>query len=171
MQQHTLVAGECLREIEQRLGASNFLQTAREIAMHHHERWNGTGYPLGLEGENIPLAARIVSIADVYDALSSKRCYKSAYPHDDCVRMIREGSGTHFDPELVDAFLVIEDEFAAIAKRFSTETAPAFDVSSEPESTGTAQTCMTETQESILRNVLVTSSTCDAGSESTTSVA
>jgi HD-GYP domain-containing protein (c-di-GMP phosphodiesterase class II) len=119
MQEHTLVAGDCLREIEQRLGASNFLQTAREIALYHHERWDGNGYPMGLSGEEIPLSARIVTVADVYDALSSKRVYKDAFPHDECVRLIREGAGTQFDPDLVRVFLSIEAEFAAIAVRFA----------------------------------------------------
>ena len=123
MQQHTLVAGDCLKEIEQRLGASNFLQTAREIALHHHERWDGTGYPTGLAGEAIPLVARIVSIADVYDALRSKRVYKDAFPHEDCVRAIRDGAGTQFDPHLVEVFLEIESEFGAIARRFANEAA------------------------------------------------
>lgn len=118
MQEHTLVAGACLKEIEQRLGESNFLQTAREIALHHHERWDGNGYPSGLSGDNIPLAARIVTIADVYDALSSKRVYKDAFPHEECVRLIREGSGTQFDPELVEVFLSIEADFAGIARKF-----------------------------------------------------
>lgn len=121
MQQHTIVAGDCLREIEQRLGASNFLQTAREIAVHHHERWDGNGYPVGLKGEDIPLAARIVSIADVYDALSSKRVYKEAFSHEECVRLIREGAGSQFDPELVEIFLSIESDFAAIAVRFGNQ--------------------------------------------------
>ena len=121
MQQHTLVAGDCLKEIEQRLGASNFLQTAREIALHHHERWDGGGYPSGLAGEAIPLAARIVSIADVYDALRSKRVYKEAFPHEECVRSIREGAGTQFDPDLVEVFLEIESEFAAISRRLAGE--------------------------------------------------
>lgn len=119
MQQHTLVAGDCLKEIEERLGASNFLQTAREIALHHHERWDGNGYPYKLAGEDIPLAARIVAIADVYDALSSKRVYKDAFPHEQCVESIRSGAGSQFDPELVEVFLEIESEFAAIARRFA----------------------------------------------------
>lgn len=119
MQQHTLVAGDCLKEIEQRLGASNFLQTAREIALHHHERWDGAGYPTGLAGDTIPLAARIVSICDVYDALRSKRVYKDSFPHEECVRAIRDGAGTQFDPELVEVFLEMESEFAKIAIRFA----------------------------------------------------
>ena len=127
MEQHTLVAGDCLREIEQRLGASNFLQTAREIALHHHERWDGNGYPSGLSGEDIPLAARIVSIADVYDALRSKRVYKEALPHEECVQAIRENAGTQFDPDLVEVFLEIEHEFDAISRRFANETAAKVD--------------------------------------------
>ena len=118
MQLHTLVAGDCLKEIEERLGASNFLQTAREIALYHHERWDGLGYPCGLMGESIPLAARIVAIADVYDALSSKRIYKEAFPHEACVRAILEGAGSQFDPELVEVFMEIQAEFAAISQRF-----------------------------------------------------
>ena len=121
MQQHTLVAGDCLKEIEQRLGASNFLQTAREIALHHHERWDGAGYPAGLAGDAIPLAARIVSVCDVYDALRSKRVYKDSFPHEDCVQAIRAGAGTQFDPELVEVFLEVETEFAVIARRFAHE--------------------------------------------------
>ena len=127
MQEHTLVAGACLREIEQRLGASNFLQTAREIALHHHERWDGNGYPTGLAGAEIPLSARIVTVADVYDALSSKRVYKEAFPHEECVRLIREGSGTQFDPELVQIFLSIEADFAEIARRFAAADKSAAD--------------------------------------------
>jgi cyclic di-GMP phosphodiesterase len=111
MQRHPLVSSECLRMIEQRLGACNFLLMAREIALYHHERWDGQGYPQGLRGESIPLSARI---ADVYDALSSERVYKSAFPHAQCVEMIRAGAGTQFDPELVEVFLQIEDQFQEI---------------------------------------------------------
>ncbi len=102
---HTTIGGKCLKEIEQRLGRSNFLQMAREITLYHHEHWDGSGYPDGLAGEDIPLAARIVSIVDVYEALSSKRVYKEAFPHDQCVAMIREQAGRQFDPGLVEVFL------------------------------------------------------------------
>jgi putative two-component system response regulator len=147
MQEHTLVAGDCLREIEQRLGASNFLQTAREIALYHHERWDGNGYPTGLSGDEIPLSARIVTVADVYDALSSKRVYKDAFPHDECVRLIREGAGTQFDPDLVRVFLSIEAEFAAIAVRFaSVAESRDLEKSSNNE-------LMTRTQEAVLLDV------------------
>ncbi len=123
MQLHTRIGEDCLREIERRLGASNFLAMAREIAAAHHERWDGQGYPRGLSGERIPLAARIVAIADVYDALSSKRVYKSAIPHDECVEIIRSGAGTHFDPRLVEAFLQVADNFGQFSRQFQTERA------------------------------------------------
>ncbi len=155
MQQHTLVAGDCLKEIEQRLGASNFLQTAREIALHHHERWDGTGYPTGLAGEAIPLAARIVSICDVYDALRSKRVYKAAFPHEDCVRAIRDGAGTQFDPDLVEVFLEIESEFAAIAIRFANDaSAKAERLDSQGTSGENRPDRMSAEQEATLREVI-----------------
>lgn len=115
MRQHALIGGKCLEEIEQRLGGSNFLQTAREIAFAHHERWDGAGYPLGIAGDAIPLAARIVAIADVYDALASKRQYKPSLPHDECMKIIREESGQQFDPELTEVWLGIGDRVKAIA--------------------------------------------------------
>jgi HD-GYP domain-containing protein (c-di-GMP phosphodiesterase class II) len=119
MQLHALIGGNCVKDIESRLGRSNFLQMAREIAFGHHERWDGTGYPRGLAGEEIPLAARIVAIADVYDALSTKRVYKEALPHRQCVQMIKDGAGTHFDPTIVSAFLQIEPEFHNIAREYA----------------------------------------------------
>jgi HD-GYP domain-containing protein (c-di-GMP phosphodiesterase class II) len=118
--QHARVGEQCLRQIERRLGTTNFLQMAREIAASHHERWDGTGYPDGLMGEDIPLAARIVAIADVYDALSSRRVYKEALPHEQCVQMIAEGAGSHFDPRLVDVFLQMEGSFRQISQQYAT---------------------------------------------------
>ena len=117
MQEHTRIGEQCLREIERRLGSSNFLRTAREIAASHHERWDGTGYPAGLKGKEIPLAARIVAIADVYDALSTKRVYKDRFPHSRCVDIISSEAGKHFDPQLVEIFLEIERLFESIARR------------------------------------------------------
>ena len=111
MKQHTWIGGETLYAIEKRLGESNFLTLAREIAFAHHERWDGSGYPFGLYGEIIPLSARLVAIADVYDALTSKRPYKNAFSHEKAVAIIREGRGTHFDPRVVDAFEAIESQF------------------------------------------------------------
>jgi len=135
MEAHTLVAGECLREIEQRLGSSNFLQMARAIAMSHHERWDGKGYPQGLSGTAIPLAARLTSIADVYDALRTPRVYKPAFPHEECVSIIREEAGRRFDPDLVDVFLTIEGTFRDIADRYRASAeacAPATAAEFEP---------------------------------------
>ena len=117
MQAHTRISGECLLQIQQCLGDSNFLALAHEIAVFHHERWDGSGYPSKLAGEAIPLSARIVAIADVYDALSARRVYKDAYAHERCVEIIEAESGKHFDPRLVDVFLEIQSEFAEVAAR------------------------------------------------------
>lgn len=119
VQKHPVIGGDCLAEIERHLGASNFLQMAREIALFHHERWDGTGYPAGLKGEDIPLAARIVAIADNYDALVSRRPYKEPYTHETSVDLIRNGSGTQFDPKLVEIFLEIEADFRDIARQYA----------------------------------------------------
>jgi HD-GYP domain-containing protein (c-di-GMP phosphodiesterase class II) len=125
MQRHTTIAGECIRQIQRRSGASDFLDMAYEIAMFHHERWDGKGYPKHLRGEEIPLAARIVAIADVYDALSMERCYKPPYPHEQCVEMIRREAGQQFDPNLVEVFLSMESQFREIARRLRERSAPA----------------------------------------------
>ena len=115
MQAHTRISGQCLLQIQQCLGDSNFLTLAHEIAVFHHERWDGSGYRSKLAGEAIPLSARIVAIADVYDALSARRVYKDAYSHDHCVEIIQAEAGKHFDPRLVDVFLEVESGFAQIA--------------------------------------------------------
>lgn len=137
IQEHAAIGGDCLREIEQRLGSSNFLQMAREIAFAHHERWDGTGYPNGLKGEAIPLAARIVSVVDVYDALSSRRVYKGPRKHEECVSIIREAAGTQFDPDLIAVWLKLEGKFREIARRYANE-APALPPV-EPRSTAAAE--------------------------------
>jgi response regulator RpfG family c-di-GMP phosphodiesterase len=118
MQLHTAIAGNCLGEIAERLGSSNFLEMAREIALAHHECWDGSGYPRGLKGEEIPLSARIVAIADVYDALSTPRVYKDALPHEQCVAIIRAAAGKQFDPDLVEVWLTIESKFREIASQY-----------------------------------------------------
>lgn len=114
MRRHTIIGGDCLRDIKRRLGVDDFLTTACEIALSHHERWNGTGYPFGLKGEAIPLAGRIVALADVYDALTSDRVYKCAMSHEKAKELILQGRGQHFDPQIVEAFLRAELEFARI---------------------------------------------------------
>ncbi len=128
--EHAAIGGECLREIELRLGSSNFLQMAREIAIGHHERWDGAGYPWGIAGNAIPLSARIAAIADVYDALSSKRVYKAALPHDECVAIIRNEAGKAFDPDLVEVWLVLEQRFREIASQYASESTDEREVSS-----------------------------------------
>ncbi len=89
----------------------------RDIAYYHHERWDGTGYPSGLSGKEIPLAARIVAIADVYDALTTERRYKRAYTHEEASSLIIENKGHQFDPDLVDAFIEVEEEFRKIREQ------------------------------------------------------
>ena len=131
MQEHTLLGEKCLEQIEQQLGTSNFLEMAREIALHHHEHWDGSGYPFGLKGEQIPLAARIAAIADVYDALAFKRVYKPSLPHEKCVDIIRTGAGNHFDPKLVEVFLETEMQLREIARSYSS---PQLPVNEESES-------------------------------------
>jgi HD-GYP domain-containing protein (c-di-GMP phosphodiesterase class II) len=118
MQDHAAIGAKCIQQIEYRLGKSNFLQMAREIAKCHHERWDGGGYPARLAGAAIPLSARIIAIADVYDALASRRVYKKGYAHEKCVEIIRSEAGTHFDPALVEVFLRLEKQFANIAREY-----------------------------------------------------
>ncbi|MFY9203524.1 MAG: HD domain-containing phosphohydrolase [Limnochordia bacterium] len=97
---------------------TDYLQMGAEIALSHHEKWDGTGYPYGLMGEEIPLSACIVAIADVYDALISKRVYKNAYPHGVSRAIIVNSAGKHFDPVIVDAFLALEKQFVEIQQRY-----------------------------------------------------
>jgi response regulator RpfG family c-di-GMP phosphodiesterase len=94
----------------------SFLPIGIQIAYYHHERWDGRGYPKGLAGEKIPLAARIVALVDVYDALTSKRIYKQAYSHARAVDIILSEKGRHFDPDVVGAFLKHEQQFDSIRK-------------------------------------------------------
>ncbi len=121
MKQHTVLGRDAILQAEADLvvAGDSFLRHAREIATSHHERWDGTGYPDGLVGDAIPLSARIMAIADVYDALISRRVYKPAYSHDDAVHMIMRERGTHFDPGLADAFFEIRGRFLEIAERFA----------------------------------------------------
>ena len=119
MKKHTLFGEEALRITEQKLGQSTFLRHAREIAGSHQEKWDGSGYPRGLTGEAIPVSGRLMALADVYDALISKRVYKPPFPHAKAVEIIQEGRGTHFDPDVVDAFLALEDTFRNIALTFA----------------------------------------------------
>jgi len=98
--------------------ALGFLRVAQEIAASHHEKWDGSGYPLGLSGQSIPLAARLMAVADVFDALSTKRVYKDSWDLEQVNDYLRQQSGTHFDPVLVEAYLAIRDEFRTIAEQY-----------------------------------------------------
>ncbi|MBP3489930.1 MAG: HD-GYP domain-containing protein [Roseburia sp.] len=105
MKTHTTAGEELLTHAKAELGESGYLNMAVEMAAYHHEWWNGKGYPYGISGEKIPLCARIMAVADVFDALTSRRCYKSAMPPEKAYAIIREESGTHFDPAVAEAFL------------------------------------------------------------------
>ncbi|EGA70368.1 hypothetical protein VISI1226_22400 [Vibrio sinaloensis DSM 21326] len=118
MKGHPEIGAKALSMAEKQLGSNSFLQLAKEIALTHHEKWNGTGYPNQLVGDEIPLSGRLMALADVYDALISERVYKKAFSHEKAKSIILEGNGTHFDPELVDAFVAIEDQFVAIADKY-----------------------------------------------------
>lgn len=124
IKRHTVIGGDCLFQIEKRLCESNFLMLAREIAYAHHEWWNGHGYPLGLSGETIPLSARIVALADVYDALTSNRPYKPALAHKEVIKVIRSRRGTHFEPAIVDAFMSVERHFDRLRRELITDESP-----------------------------------------------
>ncbi|MBK7004653.1 MAG: two-component system response regulator [Burkholderiales bacterium] len=120
MKTHTTLGRDAIQRAEDQLGMQvDFLRVAKEIALSHQEKWDGSGYPQGLAGDAIPVSARLMAVADVYDALISRRVYKEGMPHDKAVRIITEGRGNHFDPDIVDAFLQIQDTIVAIAQRFA----------------------------------------------------
>jgi len=119
MQTHTTLGRDAIASAERQLGVEvEFLRVAKEIAYSHQEKWDGSGYPQGLAGEEIPLSARLMALADVYDALISHRIYKEAMSHDEAAAIIEEGRGRHFDPDVVEAFRAVAGEFQAIAQRF-----------------------------------------------------
>jgi PAS domain S-box-containing protein len=111
MKNHCIFGSTTLKEAETGPEKTSFLQMGQEITLYHHEKWNGTGYPEGLSGNKIPLPARIVALADVYDALTTRRVYKPAYEHELSKEIIIQGRGEHFDPDIVEAFLLCENEF------------------------------------------------------------
>ena len=116
MKQHTIIGSNILA------GSNNkLLQTAEQIALSHHEKFDGTGYPYGLKGENIPLAGRIVAVADVFDALISRRSYKPVFSDEKAIGIIKDSTGSHFDPEVSAAFLKVIDEILDIKERFKEE--------------------------------------------------
>ena len=120
MKTHTTLGYEAIVHTEQELGVNvGFLRYAKEIALSHQEKWDGSGYPQGLSGDAIPVSARLMAIADVYDALISRRVYKEPYPHDRAIAILKEGRGSHFDPDVLDAFLAIEAEVLGIALKYA----------------------------------------------------
>jgi putative two-component system response regulator len=118
MKTHATIGAETLESAVKAHPEASFLRMARDIAATHHERWDGTGYPKGLIGEQIPMCGRLVALADVYDALTSKRVYKDAFSHDIAKSIILADVGTHFDPQVVEAFLAVEEAFMDIRGRF-----------------------------------------------------
>ncbi len=119
MKTHTTLGRNAIEEAERRLGMRvAFLSVSKEIAYSHQEKWDGSGYPEGLKGDAIPVSARLMAVADVYDALISKRVYKPAFPHEQACATIVKGRGTHFDPDMVDAFVAIAQDFLRISLRY-----------------------------------------------------
>jgi putative two-component system response regulator len=123
MKLHTVHGRDTIAGVERELGFSNaFLRFAREITYSHQERYDGSGYPQGLAGEAIPVSARLVAVADVYEALVSERVYRPAFTHETAIELIRQGSGEQFDPDVVDALLAAEEDVMAIAARYQDAT-------------------------------------------------
>jgi putative two-component system response regulator len=120
MKTHAELGYKAIHHAQEQLETDvEFLKTAKEIAYTHHEKWDGTGYPRGLKGDEIPISGRLMAVADVYDALINRRVYKEAYTHQEAVKIMIEGRGTHFDPDVLDAFMQLQTEFTAIAQQFS----------------------------------------------------
>ncbi|RPI66538.1 MAG: CHASE2 domain-containing protein, partial [Geobacteraceae bacterium] len=119
MKKHAVIGRNAIRATERKLGNRTFLRFAHDIAYTHHEKWNGSGYPQGLRGEEIPLCGRLMALADTYDALISQRVYKPPLTHEEAIRIIVKDKGTHFDPDIVDAFLTVSEEFRNIAREHS----------------------------------------------------
>lgn len=120
MKRHSALGRDAIEYAERSLGTNvEFLSMAKEIALSHHEKWDGSGYPEGLSGDNIPVSARLMALADVYDSLISRRIYKEGMSHERATAIIRENRASHFDPDIVDAFIEIQGEFQAIAARYA----------------------------------------------------
>lgn len=134
MRRHPEIGGDTLRSVVEQFRGNTFLTMGMEIAYSHHERWDGAGYPYGLAGDEIPLAARIVAVADAYDAITSRRPYKGACDHDEAVRRIAKDRGAHFDPVLVDAFLACNREFEEIRGRLTDPASGIFRIVDLPRS-------------------------------------
>ena len=123
MKLHTVIGAKILKGSD-----AEFIRLGETIALSHHEKWDGSGYPNSLKGTEIPIAGRITAIADVFDALTSKRPYKEPFSVEKSLTIVREGRGSHFDPDVVDAFFAIQDEIIAIKKHYSEDNQQAFDI-------------------------------------------
>jgi putative two-component system response regulator len=120
MKAHTTIGRDAIERAEQALGMPvEFLRFAKEMAYSHQEKWDGSGYPQGIAGDDIPISARLMAVADVYDALSSRRVYKPAMPHAEASAIICQGRGSHFDPDMVDAFVALEEDFRSISVAYA----------------------------------------------------
>lgn len=119
MKDHAVIGGDTLRSVYEQYPSQSFIKLGMEIAYGHHEKWNGTGYPLGIAGDAIPLSARILALVDVYDALTCRRVYKPPFPREQAKTIIVEGNGSHFDPDIVSAFVAHEDDFHQIANQYA----------------------------------------------------
>jgi putative two-component system response regulator len=120
MKTHAALGRDAIVSAEKQLGMEvDFLRVAKEIAYCHHEKWDGTGYPEGTKGDAIPISARLMAVADVYDALISRRIYKEGMPQAKAMGIIKEGRGTHFDPDVVDAAEQLLAEFTEVATRYA----------------------------------------------------
>ena len=117
VKKHTIIGARTLETVKQNYPRNPFIDMGILVTMHHHERWDGSGYPSGLKEQSIPLAARIMAVADVYDALVSERCYKTAFTHEESCEIIRQGSGTQFDPALVEVFLANAEDFKGLPRQ------------------------------------------------------
>ena len=115
MKGHCELGAKIIKRAMQKLNFKSFLQIAEQLSLSHHEKWDGSGYPMGLKGNDIPLSGRIMAVADVYDALRTKRQYKDAFSHDKSCRIIIKDSGTHFDPEVISAFKKLSGQFEKIS--------------------------------------------------------
>ncbi len=119
MKTHTTIGHDVIESSVRKLGKNSFLTIAAEIALSHQEKWDGSGFPQDLKGEAIPISGRLMALADVYDALTSKRVYKPPLSHTMAVETIKKGNGAHFDPDIVDAFPEIQDRFRNIAREYA----------------------------------------------------
>jgi putative two-component system response regulator len=123
MKTHAEIGAATLKSVMPGGRSQGFLEMGHDIALYHHEKWDGSGYPCGLSGEDIPLSARVLALADVYDALTTVRPYKQAWPHEKAIDWIRQGAGAHFDPHAVEVFLAREHEVDSIRTRLADDVA------------------------------------------------